>query len=1038
MRRILVVCAVVCLTMTAAVAWGSTISKLAQGKRQPQVHHVTSGSQKKSRTHTKAQRRHTRQTSASPTTSAAVSSSTPYLLGNQQVEGLVDEDIAGMADAFPFTAHGTGEAQRISIYLDSQNQAKQLLVGLYSSNQGQPAARIASGSLASPKGGAWNAIPISTTSVISGRTYWITLLGKGGAVYFRDRSYGPCQSETSGRDGMTSLPSAWTVGTKWTTCPISAFATGVAAVTSTTTSTTPTTTTSASLTTPTTSTTTTTPTTTIPPLVPPLNLIAPAISGTSRYGQTLSAGNGTWTGSPTSYAYQWQDCNTSGTGCSGISGATDGSYTLRGGDIGHTLRVMVTAANAGGSTAAGSAATAVVAGGVPTASFTDSPASPVTGQAVHFDGGASVCPNAPCTYAWADQPPGGGNWSLGAGQAIDYTFSGTGTKYVTLTVTDAANNTASIEHDVLVGSAPASAPTNTAGPQVSGTATQGQTLSTSNGSWTGSPSSFAYKWEDCDTTGAGCAVISGATSSSYTLGAGDVGSTIRAIVTATNAGGSSSATSSQTGIVAAQTSAAPTNTAAPQISGTATQGQTLSTSNGVWTGTPGSFAYKWEDCDTTGAGCAVIGGATSSSYTLGAFDVGSTIRAIVTATNAGGSNSATSAQTTTVSSSGGGGTGSTCDLNATTANFASQISAASGGQTVCLASGTYGGWSPPSKSSPITITAASGATVKLPIGNGGSWSLSSMKNFVIDGTAGGGTITIPAAQYGWSGSTTSPLNVTIRNVVFAPNADLDISDPTNSNITLDHVSWDNSDCLSNEGIRLHLSYSNNTQSGVTVENSTFIGGSADGIQTGDPMTVINNVFKNIYEGSETQCHTDAIQLVGTHGVATVIKGNWIINAADGIGGWDGPLLADIENNVIDHTTENNAIDLDDDQGSTIVHNTIISPNNGVGIDLTSKSGQGPSHGTIVKDNVVTGASNPISTQGGGCNCTATTAANTNNMFSSGAGGSNFNGNPTFSGSSPYRNHNSYSLTSGSAGHGGASDGTDVGVYPIADPTFGPQ
>ena len=39
-------------------------------------------------------------------------------------------------------------------------------------------------------------------------------------------------------------------------------------------------------------------------------------------GQTLSAGKGTWSGSPTSYAYQWAQCNTAGEGCSSIAGAS--------------------------------------------------------------------------------------------------------------------------------------------------------------------------------------------------------------------------------------------------------------------------------------------------------------------------------------------------------------------------------------------------------------------------------------------------------------------------------------------------------------------------------------------------------------------------------------------------------------------------------------------------------------------------------------------------------------------------------------------
>jgi hypothetical protein len=38
----------------------------------------------------------------------------------------------------------------------------------------------------------------------------------------------------------------------------------------------------------------------------------------------------------------------------------------------------------------------------PTASFTYSPASPVTGSSVTFDGSASTCPDAPCSYSWSD------------------------------------------------------------------------------------------------------------------------------------------------------------------------------------------------------------------------------------------------------------------------------------------------------------------------------------------------------------------------------------------------------------------------------------------------------------------------------------------------------------------------------------------------------------------------------------------------------------------------------------------------------------
>lgn len=84
------------------------------------------------------------------------------------------------------------------------------------------------------------------------------------------------------------------------------------------------------------------------------------------------------------------------------------------------------------------------------AAFTFSPASPVTGQAVAFNGSTSTCSATPCTYTWNDEPPGGGVYPLGSGQTLSFTFKGAGTKYVTLHVKDAAGGTAQVEHNVVV------------------------------------------------------------------------------------------------------------------------------------------------------------------------------------------------------------------------------------------------------------------------------------------------------------------------------------------------------------------------------------------------------------------------------------------------------------------------------------------------------------------------------------------------------------------------------------------------------------
>ncbi len=94
----------------------------------------------------------------------------------------------------------------------------------------------------------------------------------------------------------------------------------------------------------------------------PSNSAVPTISGTAQQGQTLDASKGTWTNEPTGYTYQWQRCNSSGTECANISGASASSYTLVEADFQHTIVVKVTANNAGGTSSAVSSATSKVKG----------------------------------------------------------------------------------------------------------------------------------------------------------------------------------------------------------------------------------------------------------------------------------------------------------------------------------------------------------------------------------------------------------------------------------------------------------------------------------------------------------------------------------------------------------------------------------------------------------------------------------------------------------------------------------------------------
>ncbi|HUZ97959.1 MAG TPA: GH25 family lysozyme [Gaiellaceae bacterium] len=101
------------------------------------------------------------------------------------------------------------------------------------------------------------------------------------------------------------------------------------------------------------------------------------------------------------------------------------------------------------------------------------------------------------------------------------------------------------------GSGVVTRPVATTQPSIAGDTIAGQQLVSSVGTWTGSPTSFTYQWRRCDPAGITCDAITGATDSTYVLSPGDIGATLSLVVTATSAGGSQTATTPATGLVAA-------------------------------------------------------------------------------------------------------------------------------------------------------------------------------------------------------------------------------------------------------------------------------------------------------------------------------------------------------------------------------------------------------------------------------------------------------------------------------------------------------
>ena len=180
------------------------------------------------------------------------------------------------------------------------------------------------------------------------------------------------------------------------------------------------------------------------------------------------------------------------------------------------------------------------------------------------------------------------------------------------------------------------APSNESLPTVEGSTDLNENEAADVGVWSGLPSSYTYQWELCDAAGANCADILGATTHSYVPGAEAYGQTLRVRVVATNGIGSSDPVESVASPVLGLATSVPALSTAPVVSGAATVGQQLSTTNGTWTHSATSYAYQWQRCDDTGSNCADIPDATSAQYTLVDDDIGYEIRSEVLASNAVG------------------------------------------------------------------------------------------------------------------------------------------------------------------------------------------------------------------------------------------------------------------------------------------------------------------------------------------------------------------------------------------------------------------
>ncbi len=346
---------------------------------------------------------------------AASTPESSVLLGAEAVGPAHDSAPARVAEAVRVRTTRSGVATAVHVYIDGRNRAKSLLVGLLGDVHGHPGRLLSTGLVRPVAPGSWNVVALAPIRLTAGTVYWLAVLGEGGRLNYRGHPGRRCSSETSGsetsgsetggRAGLRALRSAWRARAARSTCSISAFVAGasstlpIAPITS------------AGL----------VPvlegapallsaevapapeapvgeTSPAPPALstaPPANTALPALSGTAEEGRTLTASAGAWSNDPSSFAYRWEACNAAGKACSDIQGATGASYQLGSADVGRTVRVVVTATNAIGSTSASSPVSAqvrVVSAGVCSSTVTAGmSASAIVGVVAGAAGGSTVC-----------------------------------------------------------------------------------------------------------------------------------------------------------------------------------------------------------------------------------------------------------------------------------------------------------------------------------------------------------------------------------------------------------------------------------------------------------------------------------------------------------------------------------------------------------------------------------------------------------------------------------------------------------------------
>ena len=362
---------------------------------------------------------------------------------------------------------------------------------------------------------------------------------------------------------------------------------------------------------------------------PLYNVVLPVTRGNLVVGQILEASDGVWSSSyTTNLSYRWQRV------CSGttttITDALTPTYTITEADIGCSVLVQVT-----GSTLLGSAIAISPSRGLVT--IVGNTVTPVISGSLRVGGTLSVT-----SGTWVGSPTLAYRWQSSTDGNIWDTISGATSPTYVLTVAQAGlyvraqvlgskSSTVPTAYTIVATTTntavvPTLSITNSVAPAVTGSWTEGTTLSASTGTWSTS-GTYTYQWQSSSDNST-WENIASATSSTYTLTSSEASKYVRVQVINTSSAGSGVAYS-----VARSKVGSPFNTTLPAITGTIKVGSTQTVSTGTWSNTPTAYSYQWQK-SADGISWTNLSGETASTY-VPTFDVANLrIRVSVGAGNA--------------------------------------------------------------------------------------------------------------------------------------------------------------------------------------------------------------------------------------------------------------------------------------------------------------------------------------------------------------------------------------------------------------------